>query len=427
MKVSVVAKGDVSRTLQIEVPTEIVAAEYEKAYARVSAGAALPGFRKGKVPRGILEPKVRGTVTQEVLDALLPKATYEAVKQESLRAVGRPRIDDLDFNGQGPISFKAVIEIKPEFSLGAVEGLALSGPPAAVSDAEVEEQVEGLRQRAGKPGEPKDGPAAVGDQLKVDFQGFIDGQPFKGGQANGFLMVLGRKQLIPGFEEQLTGAKTGETRQVKVQFPKDYPAQDVAGKDAEFTVAVLEVRPMDVPALDDEFAKTLGAEVTGLGFLRDRLREAIAEQKNRFRRSRLMDEAAEELLKRHNFPVPPSLVDAEAHALEQGEMGRLANQGMELNGEEGHAALHAALKEPAEKRARLSLVLEKIAESQKIEATDADFELEMGRLASQMRASAADAARFVRQTGREAGVRDQIRERKALEWVVDKAKITDAA
>jgi trigger factor len=201
----------------------------------------------------------------------------------------------------------------------------------------------------------------------------------------------------------------------------------VAGKDSEFVVTVKEVRVLNVPALDEAFAKGFGPEVTGVEFLRDRLREALVEQKRRFRLQRLMDAAAEELLKRHAFSVPQTLIELEAHALEQGEMGRLASQGLEVNGEEGHAALHKALREPAEKRARLSLVLEKIAESAKIEASEADFEQEIARLASQMRATPSEALRAVRQSGREEGVKEQIKERKALEWVVEKAKVTETA
>src|SRR5665213_2473109 len=394
MKVSVASTGELTRTLSIEVPAETVSAEYERVYARLSKTTALPGFRKGKVPRAILEPRLRDSLRQELLEQLLPKATQEAVVQQSLKTVGRPSIEGLEYNGQGPLSFKVNVEVKPEFSLGVVEGLALQGPSVDVTEKEVDEQILGLRQRGAKEGAVKDGPAEQGDSVKVDFQGFIDGKPFSGGNATDFALVLGRKQLIPGFEEQLIGAKAGETRQVKVDFPADYPAKDVAGKPSEFVVTVKEVRLLDLPTLDDAFAKTMGPEVESVAFLRDSLREALAEQKKRFRDQRLMDIAAEELLKRHSFAVPASMIDAEAHAMEQGEMGRLASQGMELNGPEGHSALHKALREPAEKRARLSLVLEKIAESHKIEAGDDDFEAEMRRIASQIRGSAADAARY---------------------------------
>jgi trigger factor len=427
MNVSVIAKSEVSRTLKIEVPAETVAAEYEKAFSRAAKGVSLPGFRKGKVPRQILEPQISGSVNQELLESLLPQATFDAVKQEALKAVGRPKIEDLKFEGKGPISFQAVIEVKPEVKLGKVEGLAVSGPDDAVSDKDVDEQVQALRQRGAKEGGLKDGPAALGDSLKVDFQGFVDGQPFQGGNATDFSLVLGRQQLIPGFEEQLVGAKAGETRQVKVSFPADYPAQDLAGKAGEFTVSVKEVRLMELPALDDAWAKTFGEEVTGLDFLRARLREALQTQKSELRRRVLMDRAAEELLKGHSFAVPETLIEAEAHALEQVEMRNMAQRGVELSGEDARAALHKALRAPAEKRARLSLVLECIAEIQSVTVDDADFDAEMARFARQLGTSPAEAARWARSQGREDGIRAQIRERKALEWVLGKAKVTTAA
>ena len=427
MKVSVVSKGEVSRTLKIEVPVETVLAEYERVYARAAKGAELPGFRKGKVPRQILEPRIKGSVNQEVLEALLPKATLDAVKKEDLKAVGQPKIEALDYDGTGPLSFSALIEVKPEFNLGVVEGLALSAPAAAATPKDVDDQVEALRDRGSKEGELKDAPAALGDWVKMDFQGFRDGKPFDGGSATDFTLVLGRKQLIPGFEDQLVGAKAGEARQVKVSFPQDYPAQDLAGSDAEFLCQVKEVRDLVKPAADDAWAKTFGEEVTDMAFLRERLSEAIAEQKRRARASMLMDQAGEALLERHKFAVPESLIEAEAHALEQSEMRSMANRGLELNGDDGHAALHKALREPAERRARLSLVLEKVAEAQKLEAGDADFEAEMGRLSAQLGTTPAQAVAWARQTGREGAVKAQIRERKALEWVIEKAKVTDKA
>lgn len=427
MKVSVVNKGDVTRTLQIEVPGETVAAEYERVFARAAKGAELPGFRKGKVPRQILEPRIRGSVNQEVLEALLPQATLDAVKKEDLKAVGQPKIEALNYNGSGPLSFSALIEVKPEFNLGGIEGLALSAPGAETTDQDVDEQIEALRDRQSKEGDLKDAPAAMGDWIKLDFQGFRDGQPFQGGNATDFTLVMGRKQLIPGFEEQLLGAKAGETRQVKVDFPGDYPAQDLAGAKAEFICTLKEVRALVKPVADDAWAKTFGEEVTDMAFLRDRLREAIAEQKRRARLSVLMDAAGEALLDRHQFTVPETLIEAEAHALEQNEMRAMAQRGMEPSGQEGHAALHQALRAPAEKRARLSLVLEKVADAQHLEVSEADFEAEMARLAPQLGTTVAQAVQWARQTGRESGVKAQIRERRALEWVISKAKVTDKA
>jgi trigger factor len=428
MKVSVIEKGEISRTLQIEVPSETVTKEYERVYSKVAATANIPGFRKGKVPRSVLEPQVKGTVLNQMLDDLLPKVTFDAVKQESLKAVGQPQINDLKYEDKGPLSFTAKLEVKPEFHLSNIEGLKLSAPKESVSDKDVDEQVEALRRRQAKPGAELERPAANGDTLKIDFQGFIEGQPFPGGTAQDYDLVLGQNSLIPGFEEQLLGAKKGDSRQVKVSFPADYPAQDVAGKPAEFVVQVKEIRATELPAADDTWAKTFGEEVTDLAFLRERLKEAVASQKKQARLRRLMDGAAEELLARHKFPVPDSLWNAEAHAMEQQEMRNMANRGMQLaDSPESHQALHAALREPAEKRARLTLVLEKIAEAQKLEASDEEFEHEMERAAPSLGVGKVEAIRWARQSGREAGIRAQICERKALQWVVDKAKVEDIA
>ncbi len=428
MKVSVIEKGEISRKLQIEVPSEIVAAEYEKTYTKVAASANIPGFRKGKVPRNVLEPQIKGNVLNQMMDDLLPRVTFDAVQKESLKAVGRPTIDDLKYEEKGPISFTAKVEVKPDFHLSNIEGLKLKAPKEAVSEKEVDDQVEALRGRQAVPGEEQDRGAANGDTVKIDFQGFIEGTPFPGGNATDYNLVLGKNSLIPGFEEQLVGAKKGETRQVKVSFPKDYPAQDVAGKPAEFTVVLKEVRATVLPTVDDAWAKSFGEEVTDLAFLRSRLREALEGQKKELRLRTLLDAAAEELIARHKFPVPDALWNAEAHALEQQEMRNMAARGMQLSDSpESHQALHNALREPAEKRARLALVLEKVAEAQKIAASDADFETEMERAAPSLGVGKAEAIRWARTSGREEGIKAQITERKALEWVVDKAKVEDVA
>ncbi len=427
MNVSVETRSEVTRLLSIEVPEEAVLKEYEGVYARMARTAQVPGFRKGKVPRSILEPRLRASALQGAVEGLLPRVTREAVVQQALKAVGRPSIEDLKFDGTGPLAFKALVEVEPEFALGAVEGLGLSAPPAEVTEAEIDAQVRSLRERAARPGAAKEGPLAEGDWAKVDFQGFIEGQPFSGGQATDYALVLGRRNLIPGFEEQLVGAQAGETRSVKVAFPDDYPARDVAGKPAEFLVTVKEARHLDLPEADDAFARTFGPEVTDLAVLRERLREALAEQKARLRARHLMEAASEELLRTHRFTVPESLVEEEAEDLERGELGRLAEQGLELNGEGGQESLRKALREPAEKRARLALVLERIAQEKGIVVEDREFEAEVAALAARARTSPAEAARALRQSGREEGLRRQLRGRKALAWVVDKAKVSAAA
>ncbi len=185
MKVSVVDRGEISQVLEIEIPAEEVTAEYERAFARASKEANLPGFRKGKVPREVLEKRFGPSVEQDVLNELLPKATLEAVRQQSIAAVGRPRVEWIDFKGvaaKAPLLFKARIEVKPEFQLASrLDGIELKASSAAVSVAEIDGKVEELRQREGKPGASVSRPSQTGDLLTIDFEGRIDGAIFPGG------------------------------------------------------------------------------------------------------------------------------------------------------------------------------------------------------------------------------------------------------
>jgi len=225
MKAKVIESAETVCTLEIEVEAEAVNLEYERHFSRQAAQANLPGFRKGKVPRNVLEQRIGASVEQEALNELLPKATMEAVREHKLRMVGMPSIESLDYKKFAPLTFKAKVEIKPSVALkGSLEGLKVSAPSANVSEADVDEQVLKLRQRAATIGEETGNPAAMEDSLLVDFEGRINGEIFKGGKAEDFNVVLGRKQLIPGFEEGLVGAKKGETREIKVSFPQDYDA-----------------------------------------------------------------------------------------------------------------------------------------------------------------------------------------------------------
>ncbi len=427
MKVVVVESGDTQCLLEIQLEGERVSLEYERVFNRQASEASLPGFRKGKAPRSLLEQRLGEAVRQEFLNDLLPKATLEAVREQKLRMVGFPRIESLDFKAKAePLSFKARVELKPVVELkGSLEGMKLSAPSAAVSPEEIEEQIKALRERQGVPGAEVERPAAMGDQLSVDFEGRINGELFPGGKAEAYTVVLGRKQLIPGFEEGLVGAKKGETRQLKVPFPADYPAADVAGKDAEFLVTVLEIREIKLPELDDTFAKALGG-VENLAELRDAVGKAIAAQKERMRRGRLQDGAAAQLLEKYPVKVPAAMLSGELNILMEREVGRLREQGMEPSGEEGMKEIAQRLTPMAEQRARLSLILETIADKMDIAVTDQEFQDDMALAAPQLGMSLEQTLSWVRsQPNREMGIRARLREEKALKYLVEKATLTE--
>ncbi len=428
MKINVIESGATSATLEIEVPKERVSEEYERIFKREAASASLPGFRRGKVPRPVLEKRLGPSVEQEALNDILPKATLEAVREKKLRMVGVPRIEHLDFKPSKDLLFKARIELKPEVSLkGSLEGFKLSAPKAEPTKEEMEREERQLRERQAVIGNELERPAAEGDHLLMDFEGRIDDVPFPGGKAENYAAVLGRKQLIPGFEEGLIGVKKGETRQLKVEFPKDYQGQDVAGKKAVFLVNVKEVREVQLPELNDEFAKSLGG-VENLEDMRAAIRRVISSQKERLRRAKLMDQAANLLLESHKaLAVPEAMLEAEANVLMEREVSTLRERGMEVSGEEGLTAMREKLRPAAERRARLSLVLEAVADKLEITVSEQEYEEDMAKAAPQLGVSREQLVKWMKREGREGGVKARLREEKALNFIIEKADIKEEA
>ena len=425
MKVKLVETAETVRTLEIEVDAEAVTLEYERQFSRQAANANMAGFRKGKVPRGVLEARIGASVEQEAVNTILPKATLEAVREHKLRMVGTPSIESLDYKKSSPLVFKARVEVKPQLQLkGSLEGLKLSAPSALVAEKDIDEQVHKLRERAGTIGPELDRPAAMGDSLLVDFEGRINGEVFQGGKAENFNVVLGRRQLIPGFEEGLVGAKKGETREINVEFPADYNAADVAGKKAVFTVHVTEIREIQLPAVDDEFAKSLGG-VDTVAAMRDAILKAVGSAKERSRRLRLQDQVAGQLLEKYPVAVPQAMVESELGMLVDREVSNLKGQGMEPQGEEGLKSVAEQLKPMAEKRARLSLILESVADAQQMTVSEEEFEADMAQAAPQLGMTLAQTVAWVKQNGREGSVKSRLREEKALSFLIDKANIKE--
>lgn len=425
MKVNVIETSSTSRTLEITVADERIKEEIEQGFKRAASQANIPGFRKGKIPRDILEKKFRPTVEQEVIDKIVPETLFEAVKEHKLNIVGQPKVEGLE-GGIPPLSFTAVVEIKPEFELKDLSGLKLVGPSDKVEDKEIQEQLDALLKRNATAGLTLDRKAALGDKAFIDFLGKLDGEPFDGGKAEDYALDLGSNSFIPGFEDGIVGMKTGEEKVIKVKFPDDYQAENLKGKNVEFEVKLKELKELELPKADDAFAATVGDFKT-LDELKVRITESIQEQKSQNRKNAIAGQAEEQIAKKHKFDLPQSMIENEIRLLIDRQAMNLRQQGMEFkDDEENRKDLSEKARPAAEHRTRVRIVLEKIALTEKFEIGHEELHKEIHKLAPGMGLNAEQAVSWFHEGGREDGLRQQLMEQKALQWVMDKAIVKDA-
>ncbi len=352
---------------------ELAAAE-ERAFRRLVKNVRLPGFRKGKVPRKIFEQTYgSSTLTNEAVDEVVPDLYAKAVREHDLDPVERPKIEVLEENDGRPTKLKATVEVRPAIALQQYKGIAVSRPPIAVTDNDVEESLAALaKERATLV--PVDRPARLGDVVTVDYEGAIDGTPFEGGRGESEVMELAEGRFVPGFAAGIAGMTAGETKQVEARFPDAYPVADLAGKAAQFTVTLHDVKELELPAIDDEFAKAVSPNQTAEELRQDLRRRLEAVAAGRSRRA-IGNTIMAELLAKHDFPLPQSLVDSElAHLVSESAPG-------DGPPEKNEAELRDQLRGEAESRVKAGLLIQAIAKAENVTATPADMAAELQALA----------------------------------------------
>jgi trigger factor len=336
----------------------------------------LKGFRKGKVPLAHIKKLYGRSVMAEVVQETVEETSRKAVEQREERPAHRPNIDFTEdkaeiervLSGQADLAYTMSFEVLPKITIVDLASLKLEREVADVADESVDKAIDDLVQRSVKH-EPEEGRAAgKGDRLTIDFVGRVGGEEFEGGKGEDMQLVVGEGNFIPGFVEGLEGAKAGEARLVKLKFPDDYPAQQLAGKDAEFSVTVKEVAKPVLPAVDDEFAKTLGAQ--SLAQLKDMVRARIAAEYASVSRMKLKRQALDALDTAHDFALPESLVTAEFDSI-WGRLGQsLQAEGKSLaDAGKPEEELKAEYRKMAERRVRLGLVIGEIGDRQKVQVT----------------------------------------------------------
>ncbi len=325
MQVSVEPVSGLKRKMTIQVPAERIDQEVDKRLQSMKGRVRIDGFRPGKVPLKVIRQRYGRDVFHEVAGEVMQASFYEAVAKEELRPAGAPTIEPRSLEPGKPLEYEATFEVYPEIEPASLEGIEITRPVAEVTDADVDKMLDNLRrQRMGW--QEVDRPAQEGDQITVDFEGFVDGEPLEGGKAENMPIVVGGGRLIPSLEEQLAGLEPGEEKTLQVTFPDDYHVEDLAGKAAEFRIRVHKVEEPALPELDDEFARQFGIEEGGIDKLREEVRANMERELRQAIQKDLKTQVMDALLERNEVEVPEALVAEEIKALREQMMQSLGQQ-----------------------------------------------------------------------------------------------------
>ena len=425
LRVSTTETSSVIRTLEVEVDPKRVRKAFDRAYRDLGRSVRVRGFRPGKAPRSVLEKLYGAALAEELKQTLVSETLPEAVDQSGVAPVSEPAIDAEALAADAPFRYRASVEIKPEISLPDIKGLPARRPVVEVGVEDVEEELQGLRERrAPLLDEPEGTAAAMGHTLVIDYTGTIDGEPFDGGSAEGAVVELGTERFIPGFEEQLEGAAAGEDREIRVSFPEDYGAAPLAGKEALFATHVARVQRRDLPELDDAFAKDLG-EFETMEDLRNRIRSDLLETRERGAKAELRRTLMDSLIERTAFEVPPGMLE---RRLEQ----RLAIARQQLASAFPEDELNQRMIEwrerwrpAAERDVREMLLLESVAREAGCEVEESEVEERVEQMAREQGIDPARMREAYGERGMLDALRAQLLEDKALEFLVSEAKVEE--
>lgn len=410
--------------LEMEIPQNEVAKALDKAYHRLAQKVNIPGFRKGKAPRKILEMRLgKEVLLDEAFDMIAPSAYSKALDEQKIEPVGRPEIEVVNLKEDQPLVFKATVITKPEVTLGQYKGLKIEKKVDEVNEEKVNAELETLRNRHAKMIVAEGAAIENNDFAIIDFKGTVDGVPFEGGEGKSYPLQIGSGSFIPGFEEQLIGAKAGEERDVKVTFPEDYHVADLAGKEAVFKVTVNDVKRREIPEIDDDFAKDVSefATVEELkGDIKNKLEKAAEEKAER----EFRNEAIKQAVENAQMEIPEIMVEERIDNMINDLDINLQNRGMNLEQYLKYTnsdmnALRQNYREAALINVKTDLVLEAVVKAENLEANPEDIKTELAAMAEAYDAKFEDVEKIVRQQGHFNALVASVLRKKAAQLIID--------
>ena len=373
--------------LTIEVSTEDVEKALQAAYLKERSRISLPGFRKGKVPRQMIEKMYGPEVFyDEAANHMISEAYGKAYEECELEIVSQPKVAITQLEKGKPFIFTAEVAVKPEVTLGEYKGLKVDKVSTRVTQKEVDEEIDRERERNARTIEVTDRPVQDKDQVILDFEGFVDGVAFEGGKGENYPLTIGSGAFIPGFEEQLIGAEIGKETEINVTFPEEYQAKELAGKEAVFKCTVHEIKAKEIPELDDEFVSDVSEESETVDAYKAEVKAKIKERKEREGRQKKEDQAVEQAVANAQIDIPDPMIDLQTKQMADDFARRIMQQGMSLEQYFQFTGLSEEkmmeeFRPQAEKRIRTRLVLEAVVAAENIEVSDERLDEELKKMA----------------------------------------------
>ena len=410
--------------LQFSIDAETFKAAVNNAFKREGKKYAIPGFRKGKAPRHMIEKMYGSDIFHyDAVNDLFPEAYEAAVKEAKIDVVGRPDPEVVSMSEADGVVLKVKVAVKPEVELGEYAGLTVTKEAKNVNEADVDAEVKRMQDRNGRL-LTREGAAENGDTVDIDFEGFVDGKAFEGGKAEHYSLVLGSGSFIPGFEDQVVGHSAGEEFDVK--FPEEYGAAELAGKDATFKIKLHEVKYKELPALDDDFAKDV-SEYDTLDELKDSIRNNIKTNLDKQAEQKVENDLMDQVIANMKADIPDAMVDSRIDELVQDFEYRISQQGLKLADYLKYMGMNieqfrAQFKEQADKQVKMRLAMEAIVAKEGITASDEEFEEEVKRIADAYKMEADKVKSIVDA----AAVKADLAINKAIDFVKEKANVVTA-
>ena len=372
--------------LTIEASAEEFEAAVEKAYQKAKKSISLPGFRKGKAPRRMIE-KMYGTGVfyEDAANELIPDAYSKALSECEEQIVSQPKIDVVQIESGKPFIFTAEVALKPEVTLGEYKGVEVEKAPVEVTDAEIDAEVDKQREQNARTIDIDDRAVEKGDMIKLDFDGSVDGVPFDGGAGKDYPLTLGSHSFIPGFEEQLVGAALEEEKEVNVTFPEDYQAEELAGKAAVFKCTIHKIEAKELPALDDDFAKDV-SEFDTLDEYKKEIKDNLTKKKEEQAKTEKENAVVDKAVENATMEIPEAMIDTQVENMVDDFARRIQSQGLSMEQYMQFTgatvdSLKEQMKPQAVKRIESRLVLEKVAEAENIQISDEKLDEELAKMA----------------------------------------------